>query len=77
MTTAGNVEVAMLSRAAASDIWLMRAVSRLIYGGAEDNTLYRRGSDGIVKASARQLRQRDVFSLAPTRSTPSATRCAP
>jgi predicted metal-dependent enzyme (double-stranded beta helix superfamily) len=34
-----------------------------IYGGAEDNTLYRRGPDGIVRAGARQLRERDVFSL--------------
>ena len=34
-----------------------------IYGGAEDNTLYRRGPDGIVKAGTRQLRERDVFSL--------------
>ena len=34
-----------------------------IYGGAEDNTLYRREPDGIVKAGARQLREKDVFSL--------------
>lgn len=34
-----------------------------IYGGAEDNTLFRRGPDGIVKAGARKLRERDVFSL--------------
>lgn len=34
-----------------------------IYGGAEDNTLFRRGPDGIVKAGAKELRERDVFSL--------------
>ncbi len=34
-----------------------------IYGGAEDNTLYRRGPGGIIKAGARQLRERDVFAL--------------
>ena len=34
-----------------------------IYGGAEDNTLYRRGPGGPVKAGGRRLRERDVFSL--------------
>jgi predicted metal-dependent enzyme (double-stranded beta helix superfamily) len=34
-----------------------------IYGGAEDNMLFRRGPDGIIKAGGRELRARDVFSL--------------
>lgn len=34
-----------------------------IYGGAEDNTLFRRGPTGIVKSGGKQLREGDVFSL--------------
>jgi hypothetical protein len=36
-----------------------------IYGGAEDNTLFRRAPDGIVKAGTRELRERDMFALGP------------
>ena len=34
-----------------------------IYGGAEDNTLFRRGPNGIVRSGVKELRERDVFSL--------------
>ena len=34
-----------------------------IYDGAEDNTLFRRGADGIVKSGGKELRQGDIFSL--------------
>jgi predicted metal-dependent enzyme (double-stranded beta helix superfamily) len=34
-----------------------------IYGGAEDNTLYRRGPHGLVKSGGRALREGDVLSL--------------
>lgn len=34
-----------------------------IYAGAEDNTLFRRGPDGIVRSGGKELRERDVFSL--------------
>jgi predicted metal-dependent enzyme (double-stranded beta helix superfamily) len=34
-----------------------------IYGGAEDNTLYRRGPSGIIESGGRELRDGDVFSL--------------
>jgi predicted metal-dependent enzyme (double-stranded beta helix superfamily) len=34
-----------------------------IYGGVEDNRLYRRGSDTIVQAGGRELRESDVLSL--------------
>jgi predicted metal-dependent enzyme (double-stranded beta helix superfamily) len=34
-----------------------------IYGGAEDNTLFRRAPNGLVKCGAKALREGDVFSL--------------
>lgn len=34
-----------------------------IYGGAEDNMLFRRGSDRIVKSGGKARREGDVFSL--------------
>jgi predicted metal-dependent enzyme (double-stranded beta helix superfamily) len=34
-----------------------------IYDGAEDNTLFRRGQNGIVRSGLKELRERDVFSL--------------
>jgi predicted metal-dependent enzyme (double-stranded beta helix superfamily) len=34
-----------------------------IYEGAEDNTLFRRGRNGIVRSGLKELRERDVFSL--------------
>ena len=34
-----------------------------IYGGAEDNTLFRRGPEGIVRSGGKELREGDVFSL--------------
>ncbi len=34
-----------------------------IYGGAEDNTLYRRGPERIVEAGGRMLRESDVIAL--------------
>ena len=34
-----------------------------IYGGAEDNTLFRRGPKSIVKSGGMQLHEGDVFSL--------------
>jgi predicted metal-dependent enzyme (double-stranded beta helix superfamily) len=34
-----------------------------IYGGAEDNTLFRRGPNGIVRSGFKEVRERDVFSL--------------
>jgi predicted metal-dependent enzyme (double-stranded beta helix superfamily) len=34
-----------------------------VYGGAEDNTLFRRGPTGIVKSGGKQLREGDVFTL--------------
>jgi predicted metal-dependent enzyme (double-stranded beta helix superfamily) len=34
-----------------------------IYGGAEDNTLFRREPNGIVRSGVKELRERDVFSL--------------
>jgi predicted metal-dependent enzyme (double-stranded beta helix superfamily) len=34
-----------------------------IYGGAEDNTLYRRGPERIAAAGGRELREGDVFAL--------------
>jgi predicted metal-dependent enzyme (double-stranded beta helix superfamily) len=34
-----------------------------IYGGAEANTLFRRGPQGIVRSGGKELRERDVFSL--------------
>jgi predicted metal-dependent enzyme (double-stranded beta helix superfamily) len=34
-----------------------------IYDGAEDNTLFRRGPNGIVRSGVKELRERDVFSL--------------
>ena len=34
-----------------------------IYGGTEDNTLYRRGEESIVKAGGRELHESDVLSL--------------
>jgi predicted metal-dependent enzyme (double-stranded beta helix superfamily) len=34
-----------------------------IYGGAEDNTLYRRGPDRLQAAGGRELRDGDVFTL--------------
>jgi len=34
-----------------------------IYGGVEDNALYRRGPDGIVASGGRTLRVGDVLSL--------------
>lgn len=34
-----------------------------IYGGAEDNTLFRRTQQGIAKSGVRELRERDVFLL--------------
>jgi predicted metal-dependent enzyme (double-stranded beta helix superfamily) len=34
-----------------------------IYGGAEDNTLFRRTPQGIVRSGGKELRERDVFSL--------------
>jgi predicted metal-dependent enzyme (double-stranded beta helix superfamily) len=34
-----------------------------IYGGAEDNTLFRRGPQGIAPTGGKELREGDVFSL--------------
>jgi hypothetical protein len=34
-----------------------------IYGGAEDNTLFQRAPEGIIRSGGRELRERDVFSL--------------
>jgi len=34
-----------------------------IYGGAEDNTLFRRGPQGLVKSGAKVLREGEVLSL--------------
>lgn len=34
-----------------------------IYGGAEDNKLYKRGTEGIAAAGGRLLRESDVFAL--------------
>jgi predicted metal-dependent enzyme (double-stranded beta helix superfamily) len=34
-----------------------------IYDGAEDNTLYRRGPNGIVRSGIKELRERDVLAL--------------
>lgn len=34
-----------------------------IYGGAEDNTLFRRGSQGLVRSGGKELREQDVFTL--------------
>lgn len=34
-----------------------------IYGGAEDNTLYKRGAERIQPSGARELRERDVLGL--------------
>ncbi len=34
-----------------------------IYGGAEDNTLFRRRPQGIVRSGGKELREGDVFSL--------------
>jgi predicted metal-dependent enzyme (double-stranded beta helix superfamily) len=34
-----------------------------IYGGGEDNTLFRRSPHGLVKSGAKALREGDVFSL--------------
>jgi predicted metal-dependent enzyme (double-stranded beta helix superfamily) len=36
-----------------------------IYGGAEDNTLYRRGPERLQAAGGRSLRDRDVLALGP------------
>src|SRR4051812_43527609 len=36
-----------------------------IYGGAEDNTLYRRGPERLQAAGGRELRDGDVFTLGP------------
>jgi predicted metal-dependent enzyme (double-stranded beta helix superfamily) len=36
-----------------------------IYGGGEDNTLFRRASHGLVKSGGKALRERDVLSLGP------------
>jgi predicted metal-dependent enzyme (double-stranded beta helix superfamily) len=36
-----------------------------IYGGAEDNTLYRRGPERLQAAGGRELREGDVFGLGP------------
>ena len=34
-----------------------------IYGGAEDNTLYKRGEERLQRSGARELRERDVLAL--------------
>jgi predicted metal-dependent enzyme (double-stranded beta helix superfamily) len=34
-----------------------------IYGGAEHNTMFRRGPNGLVRSGGKELRERDVFSL--------------
>src|SRR5439155_11293394 len=34
-----------------------------IYGGVEDNTLYRRGPEHIVPAGGREIRESDVLAL--------------
>ncbi len=36
-----------------------------IYGGGEDNTLFRRGSEGLVESGGKALREGEAFALGP------------